>query len=94
MTSFSERDLDPLWMRAALLGSIWASSEIILGSFLHNVGIPFTGTLLAAIGTALAVAGSEVWGGRVLLWRSGLVCALMKSVSPSAVILGTVESIQ
>jgi nucleoside-triphosphatase THEP1 len=88
MTSFSERDLDPLWMRAALLGSIWASSEIILGSFLHNMGIPFTGTLLAAIGTALVVAGSEVWGGRGLLWRSGLVCALMKSVSPSAVILG------
>ena len=88
MTSPAHRDLDPRWIRAALLGSIWASTEIILGSFLHNVGIPFTGTVLAAIGTALAVAGSEVWGDRGLLWRSGLVCALMKSVSPSAVILG------
>ena len=57
------------------------------------MGIPFTGTFLAAIGTALAVAGSEVWGGRGLLWRSGLVCALMKSVSPSAVILGPMVGI-
>jgi hypothetical protein len=88
MTSFARKELDPLWLAAALLGSVWAAAEIVLGSFLHNLSIPFTGTLLAAIGTSVVVAGAHIWGLRGLIWRSGLVCALMKSVSPSAVILG------
>jgi len=75
------------WQRAALLGSLWAANEIVLGSFLHNVGFPFTGTLLASIGVSLMVAGARLWDDRGVIWRAGLVCALMKSISPSAVIL-------
>ena len=73
--------------RAALLGSLWAANEIVVGSFLHNVGFPFTGTLLASIGVCLMVAGVRLWDDRGVVWRAGLVCALMKSISPSAVIL-------
>jgi nucleoside-triphosphatase THEP1 len=73
--------------RAALLGSLWAANEIVLGSFLHNVGFPLTGVLLAAIGVCLLVAGIRLWNDRGVVWRAGLVCALMKSISPSAVIL-------
>ena len=29
------------WQKAAVIGSLWGSIEIILGSFLHNVNIPF-----------------------------------------------------
>ncbi len=75
------------WQRAALLGSLWAANEIVLGSFLHNVGFPFTGTLLASIGVSLMVTGARLWDDRGVIWRAGLVCALMKSISPSAVIL-------
>lgn len=73
--------------RAALLGSLWAANEIVLGSFLHNVGFPLTGTVLASIGVCLLVAGVRLWNDRGVVWRAGLVCALMKSISPSAVIL-------
>jgi hypothetical protein len=80
--------LDHVWLRAALLGSVWASIEIVLGSFLHNIRFPITGTILAAIGTVLLVAGSTFWKETGLLWRTGLICALMKSISPSALIFG------
>ncbi len=76
------------WQRAAVLGSLWAANEIVIGSFLHNVGFPFTGTLLSAVGVALLVAGARLWHDAGVIWRAGIVCALMKSLSPSAVILG------
>ena len=82
-----------LWRKAAVLGGIWAASEIVLGSFLHNARVPFSGELLTAIGIAILVAGHRLWPERGLLWRAGLVCAAMKSVSPSAVIFGPMLAI-
>lgn len=84
----SPQRLSPVWLQAALLGSVWASIEIILGSFLHNLRVPFTGTTLTAVGVCLLVAGQSLWPVRGLVWRAGLICALMKSISPSAVLLG------
>lgn len=81
------------WLKAAVLGSIWASSEIVLGSFLHNLGVPFCGYLLTAIGICLLTAGHRLWPERGILWRAGLICAVMKAVSPSAVILGPMTAI-
>lgn len=67
---------------------MWGSIEIIVGSFLHNLRLPFTGTILSAIGVALLIGGHYIWNEKGLAWRAGLVCALMKSISPSAVIIG------
>jgi hypothetical protein len=80
--------LSPLWLKAAVLGGLWASIEIIIGSFFHNLRLPFAGTILAANGTILMVAFYQMWPEKGLIWRAGLIAALMKSVSPSAVILG------
>ncbi len=80
--------LSSVWLKAAVLGGLWASVEIIIGSFFHNLRIPFAGTILAANGTILMVAFYQMWPVKGLIWRAGLVTALMKSVSPSAVILG------
>ena len=91
MKSKKERGI--LWRKAAVLGSLWAASEIVLGSFLHNAHLPFSGEFLTAIGIAILVAGHKLWPERGLLWRAGLVCAAMKSVSPSAVILGPMLAI-
>ena len=82
-----------IWRKAAVLGSIWAASEIVLGSFLHNARVPFKGELLTAIGIAILVAGHRLWPERGLLWRTGLICAAMKSVSPSAAIFGPMIAI-
>ncbi len=80
--------LSTIWLKAALLGSLWASVEIVLGSFLHNIRFPVTGTILSAFGACLCVAGAVLWDKPGLIWRAGAICAVMKSISPSAVILG------
>jgi hypothetical protein len=80
--------LKPVWLKAAVLGGLWASVEIIIGSFFHNLRLPFGGTILAANGTILMIAFYQMWPEKGLIWRAGLIAALMKSVSPSAVILG------
>ena len=76
------------WKRAAVFGSLWAASEIVLGSLLHSLRVPLAGTLLAAIGVSILVAGLRLRGAPGVALRAGIVCALMKSVSPGAVIIG------
>ncbi len=82
-----------LWQRAALLASLWAAIEIVVGSFLHNLRIPLSGTLLAAAGVFIMIRGYRMWPEPGLLWRTALVTAAMKSISPSAIILGPMVGI-
>ena len=88
-----ENKVDDIWLKAAVLGGLWATIEIILGSFFHNLRIPFSGTLLAMNGIILMIAFYQRWTEKGLIWRAGLICALMKSISPSAVILGPMVGI-
>ncbi len=81
------------WLKASIIGTIWAASEIILGSFLHNLRVPFSGTILTAIAVVLLVSVSFVWKEKGIFWRAGLICALMKTLSPSAVIFGPMVAI-
>jgi len=89
----TEPQVRQVWSRAAALGSLWAAFEIVVGSFLHNLRLPFAGTMLAAASVLLLTAAAQVWTERGLIWRAALVCALMKSVSPSAVLLGPMVGI-
>ncbi|MFA5417101.1 MAG: hypothetical protein WC341_01455 [Bacteroidales bacterium] len=82
-----------LWTKAAVVGGLWASVEIIVGSFLHNTRIPFAGSFLAVAGTILLIGFYQIWPQRGLIIRAGLITALMKSVSPSALILGPMTGI-
>jgi len=81
------------WLKAAVIGSLWASVEIILGSFLHNIKMPMSGTVMSFISVMLIIAFSQVWKERWIILRAGIICALMKSVSPSAIILGPMVGI-
>lgn len=76
------------WKRATAFGSLWAASEIVIGSLVHGLRVPLAGTLLAAIGVSILVAGLRLRGEPGVALRAGIVCALMKSVSPGAVIIG------
>ena len=80
--------LSPIWLKAAVLGGLWASVEIIIGSFFHNLRLPFAGTILGMNATIMMIAFYQMWPEKGLIWRAGLIAALMKSVSPSAIILG------
>ncbi len=82
-----------VWRQAAVLGSLWAASEILLGSFLHNLRVPLRGHVLTAIAIAILAGGSRLWRQRGVVWRAGLIAAAMKSVSPSAVLLGPMVAI-
>jgi nucleoside-triphosphatase THEP1 len=88
MEQISYSPLRSIWLKAAVAGSLWASVEIILGSFLHNLRIPFSGAILSFFGVYLVISFFQLWKERGLIWRAGLICALMKSISPSAIILG------
>lgn len=86
-------NLKQVWLKAAVVGGLWASIEIIIGSFLHNLRIPFAGSVLTAQALVLLLAFYQVWPIKGLIWRAGLICALMKSISPSYVILGPMSGI-
>ncbi|MCX6320442.1 MAG: hypothetical protein NTX93_01360 [Bacteroidia bacterium] len=88
METIIYKPLNSIWLKASVVGSIWASIEIILGSFLHNLKIPFSGMILSFISVYILIAFLQVWKENGLIWRAGIICALMKSVSPSALILG------
>jgi len=81
------------WRRAAVVGALWAASEIVLGSFLHNLRVPLRGHLLTMVAVALLAATRRSWPLPGIAWRAGLVAAVMKSVSPSAVLLGPMIAI-
>jgi len=85
--------LNEKWIKASIIGTIWAASEIVLGSFLHNFKFPFSGNLLTSIAIIILISISYVWKEKGLFWRAGLICAIMKTMSPSAVIFGPMIAI-
>lgn len=88
METIFYKPLNSIWLKASVIGSIWASIEIVLGSFLHNLRIPLSGMILSFISVWLLISFLQVWKENGLIWRAGIICALMKSISPSAIILG------
>lgn len=86
-------ELNEKWIKASIVGTIWAASEIVLGSFLHNLKVPFSGNVLTAIGIIILISVSYIWTEKGLFWRAGIICALMKTMSPSAVIFGPMVAI-
>jgi hypothetical protein len=85
--------INPLWLKAGIIGSSWAAFEIIVGSFMHNLQIPFAGTMLSAASVFLLMSFAQLWSERGVILRAGIICALMKSISPSAVIIGPMVGI-
>lgn len=81
------------WVKASVLAGLWAGIEIVAGSFLHNLKIPFSGTFLTLISITLVTGFYQIWKQPGIIWRAGIITALMKSISPSAVILGPMIAI-
>ncbi|MDN5297145.1 MAG: hypothetical protein PWQ71_1251, partial [Bacteroidota bacterium] len=85
--------LNEQWIKASIIGSMWASIEIVWGSFLHNLRVPLSGHILTAIGLIILISASYRWKEKGLFWRAGIICALLKTMSPSAVIFGPMIAI-
>ncbi len=89
MTTFIPyKPLSEKWLKASVIGSLWAVVEIVLGSLLHNLKIPFAGSILSFFTVYLIIAFFQLWKLDGVIWRAGLICALMKSLAPSSIILG------
>ena len=88
METIKYTPLNSIWLKASVVGSFWASIEILFGSFLHNLRIPLSGTILSFLSVYILIAFFQIWKENGLIIRAGLICALMKSISPSAIILG------
>ncbi|MBN2664305.1 MAG: hypothetical protein JXR68_11700 [Bacteroidales bacterium] len=82
-----------VWFKAAVLGSIWASFEIVFGSFLHNIRFPMSGTILTILAVIIIITFSQIWKENGIVIRAGIIAALMKSISPSAVLIGPMTGI-
>ncbi|MEI6047275.1 MAG: nucleoside-triphosphatase [Bacteroidota bacterium] len=89
----NKNELNDKWIKASITGTLWAASEIVLGSFLHNLKVPFSGNVLTAIGIIILISVSYIWTEKGLFWRAGIICAIMKTMSPSAVIFGPMIAI-
>ena len=89
----SKKVVSDKWIKASVLAGLWAGIEIIAGSFLHNLRIPFSGTILTLISIILVIGFFQIWPKYGIIWRAGVITALMKSISPSAVILGPMIAI-
>lgn len=61
------------WIKASVLAGLWAGIEIIAGSFLHNLRIPFSGTILTLISIVLVVGLFQIWPKYGIIWRAGLI---------------------
>ena len=77
-----------LWAHPATFGALWGALEATVGSFVHAVKMPFGGTMLAASGAALLLALRVMFPRRGVIIAAGAVCAFVKLVAPSTMILG------
>ena len=77
-----------VWYKAAVIGSIWASFEIVFGSFFHSLRLPFAGTFLTFTSIVLLISFSYKWNDKNLFIKAGIIAALMRSLMPTSVILG------
>ena len=83
-----KENISDIWLKAAILGSLWASFEIVLGNFVHSLRIPFGGQFMASLSVILLISALQIWNQKGLIIRAGMICALMKLLSPGIKIFG------
>lgn len=89
----SVASLSALWVRATVFGSMWGALEITLGSFFHAVKVPFSGVWMSGLGVMILTVGLCIYPTRGLAWRAGVVCMMLKLISPGVVIIMPMMSI-
>lgn len=66
----NKNNISEKWIKASIIGTIWAASEIVLGSFFHNLKIPFTSNILTGIAIVILISISYKWTERGLFLES------------------------
>ncbi|MFH1132500.1 MAG: hypothetical protein V1754_14280 [Pseudomonadota bacterium] len=93
MADVSNKNINPFWSNVTAFGALWGAMEITLGSFIHAMRFPFSGSLLAALGAAILVIQRQILPMRGSSLATGFVAAMCKSISPGGIILGPMVAI-
>jgi hypothetical protein len=72
----------------AVFGALWGIVEISLGSVLHAVNLPMSGTVLAAIGLVVALTGRLFVPKRGATLFIGVIALVLKLFSIGSVVIG------
>jgi len=83
MTKFSTRELVTL----AVFGTLWGISEISLGSILHAIKLPLTGSIMAGIGLLLAMIARTFVPRRGSTLFVGLIAMILKLFSIGSIVV-------
>lgn len=93
LSRLRRRDRARFWAHAATFGALWGALEATVGSFLHALHVPFAGVFLASCGAALLLALRVVHPVRGVVLAAGAVCACVKMIAPSTMVLGPMVGI-
>jgi hypothetical protein len=72
----------------AVFGALWGASEILLGSVLHNLKVPFNGVILAGIGLAVAMIARIFVPRKGATLFVGVIATILKLFSVGSVVVG------
>ena len=86
---FSTRELVIL----AVFGALWGAVEISLGSLLHVLNVPLSGSVLSAIGLGVALTGRLFVPRRGATLFIGVIAMLLKLFSLGSVVIGPMVGI-
>jgi len=79
---FTVRDL----VYIGIFGALWGAVEMALGSYLHVIRAPFTGTIMTASGMIIVLVGRLFVPQRGSVLMMGLVTMLLKALSIGGVV--------
>lgn len=71
----------------AVFGAIWGAIEMTLGSYLHVLNVPQTGTILAAVGAAMLVVGRSFVPKQGATLLTGIVALFIKMFSLGGIVI-------
>jgi hypothetical protein len=77
----------------AVFGALWGAVEISLGSLLHVLNIPLSGSVLSAIGLCVALTGRLFVPRRGSTLFIGVIAMLIKLFSLGSVVIGPMVGI-
>jgi len=86
---FSVRDL----VYIGIFGALWGALELALGSYLHVIKAPFTGTIMTALGMIIILVGRLFVPQHGSVLMMGVVTMLLKVLSLGGVVVNPMIAI-
>jgi len=76
-----------------MFGALWGALEVSVGTWLHALGLPVAGLIMAPLGVTVALAGRRIIGRNGSVIAIAAVAAALKAVSFGGVVLSPMLAI-